>query len=197
MSALMRASHMRSNLVALGQLSRAHERDVRAQVPEAVKAINASVRTAWLPIELDVELSEAVERVCGQQGFLHWCREAIYETTRGPLLGPILTGLQRLGLGPRHALRRLPAGWNMIYRGCGTLHLLEESDEYARIEVESVPSSMHGVYAQGIGAAFEAIITCVGAKNPDMGLQAVGESLRFDVTWRLESARTSVRPAAG
>src|SRR5690606_10752912 len=119
--AQMRVSHLKANLESLDDLGAEHAARVRAEAAGIVSAIQAAVSVAWLPIELDVELTDAVERVAGRARMREWSRNAIVRSTEGPLLRPMLSALTRMGMTPHSAFKRVPYGWSLIYRGCGDL----------------------------------------------------------------------------
>lgn len=163
----MRASHIDSNLRALAALGPERERIIREQVPEVVRAVEDASRVAWLPLEMDIRLTDAVERACGRERMKRWARDAIERSAEGWLLRPVLVGLTALGLSPEVALKRVPAGWSLVYRDCGVLHY-EHADEHGITIVHSdVPESMLAclTYLEGIAGAFEGVAELGGAKQ--------------------------------
>ncbi len=174
---------MRSNVTALSRLG-AEGLRVREDCDAVIATIESSVRTTWLPVELDVALSNRVVHRCGEKRFAAWCRNAIAESAKGPLLEPLMSGLTRLGFGPRHAVRRLPGGWNLIYRNCGTLRIDREWDGGAVIVIDDVPELVRDHhYATGIGAAFEGVALLIGARSARSDLTERGQALHFELTW--------------
>lgn len=179
----MKASHMQSNVVCLSLLGPEDEARVRALCPEVIAEIDASIRTAWLPVELDVVLSQAVEDVCEFDQLAEWARQAVYQSARGPLMGPILDGLTRLGLGPRHALRRLPNIWNLIYKNCGSLSCDAEPG-HAEIVLSSPPMDTLGEsYLRGVGAAFEGGVCALGGRIDENIVDIDADEVRFTLRW--------------
>lgn len=163
----MRASHIDSNLRSLAALGAERERAIREQVPEVVRAVEAASRVAWLPLELDIQLTDAVERACGLERMKRWARDALGRSSEGWLLRPVVVGLSALGLTPEGALKRVPSGWPLIYRDCGQLHY-QHADEHGITLVHSeVPAAMieNSTYLEGIAGAFEAIAEIGGGRQ--------------------------------
>ncbi|MFK7991969.1 MAG: hypothetical protein AB8I08_38485 [Sandaracinaceae bacterium] len=175
---------MRSNVASLGRLGDDAE-IVRRERHDVIRQIEASVRTAWLPVELDISLGHSVFRTCGLAGYLEYCRQAILESTRGPLLGPIRSALMRVGLGPAHALKRLPAGWDLIYRGAGQL-VLEGTPKDGRgtMVLRGLPLAMRdNVYLRGIAASLDGVLIVTGGHATRSELTLSGDEAHFELSW--------------
>lgn len=174
---------MQSNVVCLSLLGEKDEAQVRALCPKIITEIDASIRTRWLPVELDVVLSQTVEDVCGFDRLAEWSRQAVYQSARGPLMGPILDGLTRLGLGPRHALRRLPNIWNLIYKNCGSL-TCDAEPGHAGIILSAPPlDTLSESYLRGVGAAFEGAVCALGGTMDENRIEIDKDEVRFSLRW--------------
>jgi hypothetical protein len=166
----MRGSHLKANVESLAHLGPEPERAIRDAVHGVVRAVEESSRVAWLPLALDVELTEAVDRACGRARMKHWCRDAIARSTEGPLLRPLILGLQALGFAPHNTLKRAPYGWTLIYRGCGELRYERVSErECALVQDDVAPAMLASEpYLDGIAGAFEAAIAIAGGRDPEV-----------------------------
>lgn len=117
---------------------------------------------SWLPIELDVEVVDAVAKVMGPQRFSELTRAYFKEIMPRPPLGALLDlGTKIMGLSPPSFLRWWDKGWNAVYRGCGTAKGVALSEHSGRVTyrnlprvclqseafVEAILSSSYGVYA--------------------------------------------------
>ncbi|MCA9607058.1 MAG: hypothetical protein KC619_15740 [Myxococcales bacterium] len=181
---LMRVSHLSSNLTALDALGDEIAARIRERCAAEIQTIETSIRTAWLPIELDVALTAAVEDIAGVEGARKWGRDAIAESGRGPLLGPILSALHRLGVSPHAALRRVPYGWTLIYRHCGDVRYEHVDEGAAAIVVEGVPEAMRELsYLRGIAAALDGVVELGGGEEIFTQLSVDGDVVRFDCRW--------------
>lgn len=181
----MRAGHLRSSLSALSALGTDDARRIRERLGESVQQMEGPLRISWVPIEHAVELCDAVDGVCGPDRMWAWSREAILETTRGPLLGPLLEGFKRLGLGPGQVFRRLEGGWNLVHRHCGVVGLAEQQGPSQGIVVlEEIPQAVRSrSYLAAIGASLEAIITTLGAQEAEVDVELMESTAQFDIRW--------------
>ncbi len=164
---LMRVSHMQSNVEALRDLGAVDEARVREAAADQVLAIEQAVRVAWLPVELDLVLTEAVEAVCGEQRLRRWGRDAIAKSGDGPLLRPFVNALQRVGLTPHAALKRVPYGWNLVYKDCGKVRYERVGDTEALLVHEGAPELMceSAPYLVGIAGSFDGVMQIVGGRG--------------------------------
>lgn len=180
----MRASYMISNLKALERLGPKDERAVRATVPDVVREIEESVSIAWLPLELDVRMTEAVEQVCGGVRLRRWCAEAMVDSMSGPLLRPMLSAVQRMGITPHTALRRTPYGWKLIYRNCGALDYNQLDARSASIVLRAAPPQMTGeTYLNAIAGTFEGVIEVAGCAYSATEISKRGGNVVFECEW--------------
>ena len=185
----MRASHLQSNVQSLGMLGPEHERAIREEVADVVRAVESASRVAWLPLELDIQLTAAVERACGRERMKRWARDAIERSAETWLLRPVVVGLSALGLTPPGALKRLQTGWSLMYRTCAAVHY-EHADEHGITLVHTdAPDAMIGdlTYLEGIAGAFEGIAEVGGATHVRSTVEI--ERDRCVVFYRIDWAR--------
>ena len=151
-------------------------------------AADDASRVAWLPLEIDVELTAAVERVVGRDRMRRWARDAIVRSTEGPLLRPIVAGLQAMGLTPHNALRRAPYGWTLIYRHCGVLHYQRDGDHGVVLVHEDVPALMFDSpgYPHGIGGTFDGVMELAGGQDVESLVEpeTAARRYRYRCRWR-------------
>ncbi|MFK7991574.1 MAG: hypothetical protein AB8I08_36495 [Sandaracinaceae bacterium] len=164
---VMRGSQIHANLTALSALGAEEESAIRAVASEAVKAIEASIAVAWLPIEFDLQLTEAVVEVVGHDRMREWAANSIAQSTQGPLLGPLLRTLNALGLTPASTLHRIPLGWSLVYRNCGAMDVQTVDAQTVMVRHVEPPGEMTLSldYRESIGAAFEGLMVIGGAKK--------------------------------
>lgn len=164
---LMRGSQLQANLAALSGLGSSEEQAIRAAARGAVEQIEAAIAVTWLPLALDVELTDAVVAVVGHERMRDWAADAIERSTRGPLLRPILTALKALGMTPSRLLGRVPLGWSLIYRHCGALRVSTVDPRTVLIEHVDPPDSLHlpVTYLEGIAGTLEGLMRMSGAEH--------------------------------
>lgn len=181
----MRGSHLKSNVESLATLEPPLGEQVRAKVADVVRQIEEAVSVAWLPLELDIRLTEAVDEVAGREGMALWARGAIVRSTEGPLFRPMLAALVRMGLTPHTAFRRVPYGWNLVYRGCGELRYESLGEHEGLIVQEGAPLLMRQSpsYVAGIAAAFDGIAQIAGGHEPRTDFEFIGDAIHYRCRW--------------
>lgn len=184
----MRASFMHSNFEALSALGAGAAARVRARLPVAtVREIEEASRLAWLPVELDIAITDAIDTELGREAMRRWAREGLLRSTEGPLLSPIIRSARTIfGITPHSFFRRASNMWAMIYRGCGELRLLDESEGRVVLELRGAPQVFRRspAYLEGIAATFEAATVLAG--EPDrirVTIDARGEPIVFTGCW--------------
>mgnify|MGYP003675954181 CR=1 FL=1 len=179
----MRASMLQANIESFGCLGAENERRVRAQCSEAVDGIEAAVRTAWLPLRYGIEMVQAVEDVCGREVSLQLAREAIARSMQGTLLGPILNGLMRLGLGPEHAFKRAPAGWGLVYKNCGNI-VYTTAPNHVTLRLQGAPKAMRELpYLHSIGGSFQGMVMALGVDDATVSVRDDASGVIYDIRW--------------
>ncbi len=181
----VRAGHLRSSLGALSALGADDCERVRQRLGESVQKMEGPLRISWVPIEYAVDLCDAVDGVCGPDRMWAWSRESILETTRGPLLGPLLEGFKRLGLGPGQVFRRLEGGWNLLHRNCGVVRLAEQDGPtHGTVVLEDIPEPVRSrTYLAAIGASLEAIMATLDAREAQVDVELMDATAQFDIRW--------------
>ena len=184
----MRASFLQSNLDALDSLGAETARVVRAAIPDTVAQIEGAVRTKWLPLECALQLTNSLAGIVGREGVRRWSQDAVLEATRGPLLGPLLRGLQAVGLNPVRALRRAPSAYLLVYRDFGVLEFEAHDATRGVITHSGVPSAYlgHEAYFEGFAGAWEGVITLTGGgRRPraEVEIDRAGNRIVYACSW--------------
>ncbi len=181
---LMRASHMQANVTALAKLGAAESKAVRERCSGVFEEIEASIRTAWLPLELAMEFVNAVVDVCGVERYLEWSRGGIRESADGPLLGPVLSTLRRMSVSPHRALAVVPSGWQLIYRNAGTLTHRRVSPREGEIVLRDADLMLQSeVYVLGVAASFDEALALASGVNSHTSVDLDKRLAIFRVRW--------------
>lgn len=128
----------------------------RSVVGNAIERVETARAQTWLPVELDVFLTNAVAEGAGPEGLDAWSRAAIRNSIEGPLLRPIVNGAVRLfGLRPSGFLGMMPRIFDHIYRNAGRI-VRDAGDDESHIHLRYVdipevivesPAYLHSVAA--------------------------------------------------
>ena len=190
-AALVRAGFPRVAVPLIDALPK-HECDaVSGLLPEHVrKALLAASRTAWLPLECSVRVTEAVER-----GLTRVRADAFWEKFMGglfdvPFLSPVLHASVRLmGRDPRRMFNFVPRTFTYVYRGCGAMAVRPgPSSTSLRLEYTGLPPLIAGSSEwQRAGASSFAAIFRRADPSGNVVVEKVDTEARrmtFLVTWR-------------
>jgi hypothetical protein len=178
------ASQVKANVKALQRLGDADASAIRSEAADAIAVIDASLRTEWLPIEVDVTLTHAVAKVAGPERLLQWSQDAIAESASGPFMGPIIDALRRTLLTPHTALKRAPYVWSLVYRHSGALTYARVGDREARLVLTGAPPPMDDpVYLLGIQGSFHGAVEMGGGATIPCPVERSGHALVFPLRW--------------
>jgi len=165
----MRASQMQANLASFADFGPDTEQKILGLIsPATLKRISDAAPDDWLAMELDVEVTEAVARVCGDGGVRAWGREALRKSLDGPVLGPILRStLQLFGRNPGRLLSLLPRGFELYFRGAGTWDRVGRSSNELVLRWEDVPEvvAQSRPTLEGYAGAFEVFPELAGIES--------------------------------
>jgi hypothetical protein len=140
----VRATHLKDDLWALGELGPAASR-IRARLrPETLAAIAEAHGTEHLPIALNVEMAEAVFAEAGADGTRRWGTASLLHSFEG-FFKPLFLGLTRvLGTSPATLFKAFPQGWSATYRGCGHFTVTHPGPGVTRLIVRDLPKELRG-----------------------------------------------------
>jgi len=158
---MIRAGQAQANLKALGLLKPAtRERVQRHLSPETIEAIRNANRFTWIPVKLDIEVTEAVHEECGETGLTDWAKESFLQAMKTPVLGPMYNGIVRLfNIQPAGMFKLAPLAWRAAYRNCGEL-TIEEVSSGLKGTISSLPAILAASrpYFIGVAGVFEAVL---------------------------------------
>jgi hypothetical protein len=142
MVASVRARHMKTFLEAIDALKPADAESVRSLArPETLEEIETCLPSAWLPIEMDVELTEHVSNVLGAaraDQFYQKLTLGDYETS--VFKSFIDMTVRMIGLSPTTYVKMVPHGFGLMYRDYGSLRALEREENRARLLFSAIPA---------------------------------------------------------
>lgn len=161
----IRAGFLQSNLAAIEALGTTVAERVRVRIgTDRVARIEEASRIAWLPLELDIAVAEAVEAEVGRPGLRSWLRAGVERSAATPLLSPFLSSARAIfGLTPHGFLRRTPQMWSVMYRDCGVAGYEELAGREALVMLADAPRELLASPAElaQLGVGLEAAIGLV------------------------------------
>jgi hypothetical protein len=129
-------------LVAAVDMLPSHESGrIRAKtLPSTLATVAESTPGAWLPIELNVELTENLSVVLGAERTREFFRSMTLAEYQTSLFKTFLATVTRLlSLTPAVFVKMTPRGWNLVFRACGVFRPLEREGRTARLLFSAIP----------------------------------------------------------
>lgn len=167
------AGFVQDSLAAVDRHDPALGRALRERLePEVLESIGKASTIAWLPVELDVALTEALFAVAGPATAARILRDNMVQSFDKPFLRPLIDGALRiLGSSPERLLRWAPKAWSVVYRECGAL-AFEVGDVDGRtgagtLHLRDLPRAVCASrpYLRGVAAALEGAFALTRAEG--------------------------------
>lgn len=184
----MRGAYLRDNYQVLDKLGPGVAAGVRRRLGDEVcRAIEAAPAGAWVDVELDVALTEALYAEAGERVLRSANRQVFLGATEGPLLGPVVAGIRRmLGLTPLALLRFAPRFWSAVYQGCGNAKDDGGDAHRATLVVEELPEVLlvSPPYLVGVCGVIDACLVLTRRTGSvELELDAASRRARWQVNW--------------
>jgi hypothetical protein len=105
------------------------------------RALDAAISAAWVPVELDVAVMEAVTSRLGWDAARKLVEARQREEMGSALFSTFVTSILRLaGTSPGQLVKQVPTGWKQLFRDCGTFEILELGAREARLSITGLPA---------------------------------------------------------
>ena len=157
----MRASVIQGNLADLGRLGPLVVEEVRNTLDaRVIESIERAGRIAWLPLQHDLDLAAAVDKVVGRSERVQWARTSMLRSLRTPLLEPLWRAAFRVfGMSPGALFRAVPPGWAAVYRNVGSVEHVPRPCA-AKLIVSRLPEVLLADlgYLEGLCGTFTALL---------------------------------------
>jgi len=134
-----RALFLRNTLEHLEVYPRG-QRVLRRLSPDTVARAKGANAIGWLPLEMDLELDEAVLAELGRVDSDTFWRRNMLHALDTPLMAELTRAAVRMmGVSPPHLIRFFPKAWRAFFRNVGELRVLESDKTAARVTWERIP----------------------------------------------------------
>lgn len=161
----VKARHLKTFL----ELAAAHaagERILRGVSTEVRHRIAHASAIDWLPIELDLILTEAVVDALSPQAARSFFHDLTVADLERPLLKPLVSSSVALyGQDPGGLVRQFPLAWVQLVDSCGEVSVLEHPEGGVLIVFEGLSPALlrrERVWLQAVCASLSALLTVSG-----------------------------------
>ena len=159
------AAFVRSSLDTLDRIDAALGARVRGRLaPETERALREATSVSFVPVEVDVDVTECLFAVAGHERACEVMRENLAVTFESPILAALVSGgLRLLGRSPARLLGWSAKFWGQLYREAGTMAFEADGETSGHLRLTGLPACIAGSrpyllgMAASLGAAFEAM----------------------------------------
>ena len=133
---------MKSFLEAIDAFKPSDARSIRnLATPEMLEEVESCLPSAWLPIEMDVELTEHVSNVLGPtRAHLFYQNLTLGDYETSVFKSFIDMTVRLIGLSPSTYVKMVPHGFGLMYRDYGSFRALEREEDRARLLFSAIPA---------------------------------------------------------
>jgi hypothetical protein len=184
------AGFVRSSLDTVDRIDAGLGARVRARLsPETSRVLDDASSVSYVPVALDVEVTECLFAEAGPTRACEVMRENLSLTFESPLLAALVSGaLRLLGRSPARTLGWSAKFWAQLYRDSGTLSYFPETTCSGRLELRELPACLVGSrnYLIGMAAALGAVFDLLGVEGDAQLGRVDVESRRADIqlSWK-------------
>jgi hypothetical protein len=157
------AAFVRSSLDTVDRVDAGLGARVRGRLrPETVRALDEATAVSFVPVELDVDVTESLFAEAGTARACEVMRENLSLTFESPLLSALVSGgLRLLGRSPARLLGWSSKFWSQLYRDSGTMDFVSDGTHAGRLVLRDLPPCIAASrpyllgMAAALGASFE------------------------------------------
>jgi len=167
--AVVRSRHMKLFLHCVDELQPPMRDAVRdAFAKDDVESVEQSTATDWLPIELNVRMTESLWKVLGpgpRERFFVRLGTADFESS---LLNSLVAGaIGVFGVDPKKLLGWAPRGWSQIFRDSGELEVVDAGDHEIRLVWRNLaqPLARSTVWMESVRCSMRALLDVLDVKG--------------------------------
>jgi len=157
---LVRALTVRAALGELAALPPSIQEPILMRLPDDVRRVDEKVGVAWVPLALNMAISDAALEVMGPPAFRRFARDITLAFLKRPLLSTLVEASLRLfGIQSQSILRWAPRAWEALFQHCGSLEFEASSTaRESRLRLHDFPREAlaSGSFVIGLAASFDA-----------------------------------------
>ncbi len=186
----IKATQIQSSLAVAERLAGDRVEQLQAAIgTEMLAKIRDAIKTAWVPVQADIALANAVESTCGPGSDYERSRQATTDSMNRKLLRPFIEGVRKVfGLSPKGLFKTCQRGWNSVYRDCGQPRYVDLGENAAALDFQDMPVQVlaSDVYLRAIAGGLHALLdVChVHGTIVPKDVDPRARTVRFLVTWR-------------
>jgi hypothetical protein len=181
---------MQTFLQHVDRLPDADRKGVLEKIPEHVpSAVRDAGLLGWLPIELNLICTRAVDERLGVERTHQFFRRLLLDTSDTPLLRGLVQSVLRVAVrDPGLYLPWISKGFELMFRDSGRFTIAERGVGTARIEMTGVPPEclVDDVWPRSVASALCALLDLTELEGACIleQINAEGGSMTVRITWK-------------
>jgi hypothetical protein len=154
----------------------------------SAKRIVSAMPVEWLPIEIDVELIDALAHKLSPAALDNLVRDRQRVEMGSALFKTFVSTILRLlgGGSPATLVRHFPKGWSQVFSDCGRVEI-EDVDEphHARLRIANLPAVCIAsrAWIDAIPVGVQMLYELIQISTGQVTLTRDGSSVLLDFTW--------------
>ncbi len=182
----IRAGFVQGTIETIDSLGGDATARVRAELkPESLREVESASSVSWIDVGVDVELTEAMFRILGDEQARKAMRQNLVGAFETPLLRPMLVGaLGIFSSAPVTMLKWISKIWSLLFNDCGKLELAEQGENSAVVVLKGAPPLIaeSDPYLQGTEGALEGFFEVLGMEAT-IRRERSGPDILFHIAW--------------
>jgi hypothetical protein len=183
-----RGRYMKDYLGAVRRLPPTKQLAVLANLEELVERIEAASSLEWMPVTVNLTLTDAVYRALGDtEGDLFFTNWIKRQMNAPPFAGLVRTGLNLFGFDTEALARWIPKAFDLMYRDYGEFKIERVGEGPLKVELCAMPHELvhHPNWQRSVGCGLAALFFLTGVKgNVKLdGFDARRGAMRFALRW--------------
>lgn len=183
-----RGRYMKDYLAAVRRLPPSKQEAVLEGLEPLVDTIEQASNLAWLPVSVNLELTEAIFRALGEEAadvfYQNWLKR---QMSAPAFAGLVRTALALFRFDTAAIAKWIPKAFDLMYRDYGTFTVEVVSPLQLRVELLDVPRELltHGPWQRSVCSGMYALFFLTGVKGT-VELAEVSlpkRTLAFSLAW--------------
>lgn len=159
--------------------------DLLANLPSA-KRIETALPVEWLPVQIDIDLMEALGRKLAPQVLDELVKQRQRLEMGSALFKTFIATIGRLlGLTPTQLLRHFPKGWGQVFQDCGKVELEHVEEGRGRIRIRKMPAACleSRVWIESLPVGVGMLYELVKVKTGKVSMTREGKDVVLHLSW--------------
>lgn len=183
-----RGRYMKDYLAAVRRLPPGKQEAVLKGLETLVERIEAASNLEWLPVSVNLELTDAIFRGLGDEQadafYQHWLKR---QMSAPAFAGLVRTALSLFRFDTASIAKWIPKAFDLMYRDYGTFAIEPVGPLHVNVTLTAMPLELasHQNWQRSVSSGLHALYFLTGAKGSTelTGANAAKRTMRVDLRW--------------